>query len=1058
MAHSYTWRGGASLAVRADWTDLTSGANPATVLPGAADAVTVGGPSAGVLSIGGALTVASFAVTGGVALTGAVATGTLTVAGTLALAAGATLSASAATLAGGALAASGVGTLAAIAGTLSLTGDASAQGGAVITAGAITLANGTLELDGLSAIAIGAAPAQAGTLSVGAGAVLSGNGRLMGAVADAGTIAALGGVLSIFGPVDGGGTLLIGAGATLFAAGAVGAGITVAFAGTGGVLELFTTAAAFAGSIVGFAPRDAIDIASATITSAAWAAGVLMLTATDGTSLALALTGIGGGAVFVPLPDGFGGTLVLLAPSPVAPPTSGNVTLSAASLVLLGGGAGHADSLTVGGTVAVSGSLVTTRLSQTGTVAVLGGASLVVGTASVSTAGVLLGEGGGCALTVSGRLTLGGTMAAFAGAVAGLGTLALAGGTLTLDAASSIAIGGAPAETGLIAVAAGSILAGYGRIAGALDVAGMVQAQDGALTLVGPVGGGGSLFIGVGATLTAFAPVSVAVGFAASATLALFGPAAGFTGTLTGFVAGDALDVGYAAADSAVWTAGTLSLLAAGSVVAALSIAGDYTGRSWRTAADGGGGGPLTVTGTLTVAANLVATGAAAGAGAVVAMAGGTLTVGTLSLAAGAGLNGHGTVAGAVADGGGIVASGGVLTVTGPIAGAGAVSIGGGATLYAPGGIAAGMAVAFAGSGGTLELFGSAGLMLATVERLAAGNAIDIADAAITAAVYVSTSASLGTLGLTSADGDLGNIQLAGAYPGYGVATLPDGRGGTLISLVPCFVAGTLIATPDGEIPVEALRVGGLVLTPAGPRPLCWVARRHCDARAAPELRPVRVRAGALGGGLPKRDLLLSPQHALHLRGALVPAVALVNATTIIRAPAECTTYHHIGLATHSTVLADGVAAETWLPVATSATFDIESGTRPLPALPCAVRLDGGAALEALRRHLFGPPPPVHAPGRLLGHVERMVHENGGARLEGWAMDDADPARPVTLPVHRNGAVCAVAVANIWRPDLDRAGLAGGRCAFRVRIAGPSRGLSLRRAGDLVELPMRLPA
>jgi hypothetical protein len=251
---------------------------------------------------------------------------------------------------------------------------------------------------------------------------------------------------------------------------------------------------------------------------------------------------------------------------------------------------------------------------------------------------------------------------------------------------------------------------------------------------------------------------------------------------------------------------------------------------------------------------------------------------------------------------------------------------------------------------------------------------------------------------------------------------------------------------------VERLRVGDTVLTRDGPRVLRWVARRRCDAVAAPESRPVRLRAGALGDGRPVRDLLLSPQHALLLLDRLVPAVALVNGGSVRREPGSMISYHHIGFATHSTVLAEGVAAETYLPLADSATFDDTCGDRPPPGPSCAPRLEGGAELETLRASLFGPAPVPRPSAALLGHVERRTRADGVTWLEGWALDPNDTA-PVALPAWRDGAVCGMVIANIWRPDLDRAGLAGGRCAFHAGVAGPPEGLSLRRPSDPAPLP-----
>ncbi len=142
-----------------------------------------------------------------------------------------------------------------------------------------------------------------------------------------------------------------------------------------------------------------------------------------------------------------------------------------------------------------------------------------------------------------------------------------------------------------------------------------------------------------------------------------------------------------------------------------------------------------------------------------------------------------------------------------------------------------------------------------------------------------------------------------------------------------CFLAGTRIATPAGETPVEALAIGDLVLTADGrAAPVKWVGVQTVVTLFADPLRslPVRITAGALGEGLPARDLLVSPDHALFLDGALVQAGALVNGTTVVRESAmpERFTYFHVELEDHALILAEGVPAETFLDTVTRRRFD----------------------------------------------------------------------------------------------------------------------------------------
>lgn len=85
--------------------------------------------------------------------------------------------------------------------------------------------------------------------------------------------------------------------------------------------------------------------------------------------------------------------------------------------------------------------------------------------------------------------------------------------------------------------------------------------------------------------------------------------------------------------------------------------------------------------------------------------------------------------------------------------------------------------------------------------------------------------------------------------------------------VVPCFTRGTRIATPRGEVLVEDLWVGYTVYTrDHGAQVLRWVGRRDlslADLIVSPQLRPVRIAKGALGQGLPLRDMKVSPQHRM---------------------------------------------------------------------------------------------------------------------------------------------------------------------------------------------------
>jgi hypothetical protein len=142
---------------------------------------------------------------------------------------------------------------------------------------------------------------------------------------------------------------------------------------------------------------------------------------------------------------------------------------------------------------------------------------------------------------------------------------------------------------------------------------------------------------------------------------------------------------------------------------------------------------------------------------------------------------------------------------------------------------------------------------------------------------------------------------------------------------VTCFARGTRLAGPAGEIAVEELKAGDILLTVTGAhRRIVWIGHRQVDCTRHPDGRqvwPVRVKAGAFGPNLPKRDLLLSPQHAIFAEGVLIPVKALVNRRSIRQEACPRIEYFHVEMVRHELLLAEGLPTESYLDTGDRACF-----------------------------------------------------------------------------------------------------------------------------------------
>ena len=260
---------------------------------------------------------------------------------------------------------------------------------------------------------------------------------------------------------------------------------------------------------------------------------------------------------------------------------------------------------------------------------------------------------------------------------------------------------------------------------------------------------------------------------------------------------------------------------------------------------------------------------------------------------------------------------------------------------------------------GTFAFNAPGATVASLLSGVAIGDSIALPGSDVSAVTFGASSLTITTnLGATT----FSDVAYSGTTPNsYTVSTDPTGLEQVTFA---CYCRGTFILTDLGEVAVEDLQIGDSLVTASGAaEPLRWIARRSYTARFAagnPDAAPIRISAGALGNGLPRRDLYVSPLHAMYLDGMLIPARHLINGTSIVQpAPYGVIEYFHLELASHSVIFAEGAASESFVDDDSRMMFHnaadyarLYPDAEQAPAVYCAPRIVQGFALEAVRRRL----------------------------------------------------------------------------------------------------------
>lgn len=628
---------------------------------------------------------------------------------------------------------------------------------------------------------------------------------------------------------------------------------------------------------------------------------------------------------------------------------------------------------------------------------------LIEGASAPSGSALRQGTAGAGMVLGAGTLVNGGVIAGGAGASAGFGGVGLSGGAGLVVSNDGTLLGGGGAYGGAAAMLAGATLVNRGSISGGSGTQtggnGVVLLNDALLVNAGSIQGGAGTRYGWGEGLGA--GVALYTGTVLNQGL-LSGGGGAFIGLWMG--GGSVQNIGTILGHAALAMQG--GSFTNGGLVEGAAVALDLAE------------GAFTNAGTL-----------AGSFAAYISEASPSLTV-----APGGVFEGRVTV---VSGGGTLLLSGshGTLDMGASFSGFSEISFAGTGWMLAG-------AVAELAGGQTLAGFGAGDIL-----RL---DGVSASSASLVAGTGLVLSGASGTE----------TIALAG-FDQAGPVTLSQTAGGA--EIVICYRRGTMIQTVEGERDVASLRIGDVLPTRfGGCQPIRWIGRQRFGPEALRGQRarwPVCIQKGALGMGLPRRDLFVSPGHSLLLGGVLVLAEALVNGVTITQPePAEAVEYVLPEFESHDCLLAESVWAESFADGPDlRAQFDngaaflaAHPGWQAPPALSlCAPRFLAGPRLAAALRPFLPPPPGF---GALRGCIDIA----DGRMVSGWAQDIASPLWPQMLEIYAGRTKLGTVLACDHRPDLEQAGIGIGRAGFSFRAPrryNPAR-LRISRVGDGASLPV----
>ncbi|MDI2112321.1 Hint domain-containing protein [Commensalibacter nepenthis] len=140
----------------------------------------------------------------------------------------------------------------------------------------------------------------------------------------------------------------------------------------------------------------------------------------------------------------------------------------------------------------------------------------------------------------------------------------------------------------------------------------------------------------------------------------------------------------------------------------------------------------------------------------------------------------------------------------------------------------------------------------------------------------------------------------------------------------PCYLAGSMINTPKGDIPVEQLKIGDYVTTfdvatnSYQNKKIIWVGTRKVTINhQLPDDMAgysVCIKKDAIASNNPYQDIWVTPEHCLFFDGKFIPVRMLVNGASIYYDYSlNGFDVYHIETKEHSIIIANGMFSESFL-------------------------------------------------------------------------------------------------------------------------------------------------